>query len=116
MSGTFRVERSVADQSAGRVEVIELAGDLDMATIEAFEEALAEEPGEAGPLLLDLTRLEFMDSTGLRGMLQAREGRDRIAVLISPESQVGRILEIAGVDEVLEIFGEREPAIAKLLE
>jgi anti-sigma B factor antagonist len=88
----------------GRV-VVGLAGELDMASAEMFEQALAAEDLEREPMIvLDLQRLDFIDSTGLRVVLAAldrcRERGQEFA--ITPGSQqVQRLLRITGVAEHL---------------
>ena len=80
--------------------VISLAGELDLATAELLEQAVAgAEQGER-LVVLDLQELAFIDSTGLRGVLAALElCRDRgQEFAITPGSQqVQRLLSVTGV-------------------
>jgi anti-sigma B factor antagonist len=94
--------------------VIELAGELDLATAPLVEEALADvETTRPQLLVLDLSGLTFMDSTGLRIVLAAdaaarREAR-RLAVVRGPDP-VHRVFLMAWLDRRLEIVGDREAA------
>ena len=79
-----------------------LSGELDLSTAPQVEQAL-EEAEEKQPelLVLDLQRLAFMDSTGLRVVLAAdgrarRDGR-RLEVVQGPP-QVHRVFRIALLD------------------
>jgi anti-anti-sigma factor len=91
-------------QEADRA-ILTLAGELDMASSELLEQALAREDlaGEA-MLVLDLQQLLFIDSTGLRVILSALE-RCRVRgqeFAITPGSdQVQRLLSVTGVAEHL---------------
>jgi anti-sigma B factor antagonist len=76
-----------------------LAGELDLATAPRLAAALAEVAGrDEGRVVLDLTHLSFMDSTGLSLIVRtdrsARAARG-VLVLRHPQSQVRRLLELA---------------------
>jgi anti-sigma B factor antagonist len=80
---------------------LELRGELDLSSTPALTRQLAAIQGEnPGHLLLDLSNLEFMDSTGLRLIIQAHaaaqaSGRRLHLRLGSP--QVRRLFELTGV-------------------
>jgi anti-anti-sigma factor len=83
------------------------AGELDIATTPALEQAITEataEPG--GKLVLDLRELTFMDSTGLRTLAQcnARAEQDGFTLSIWRGSrQIERVLEISGLGALLPL-------------
>lgn len=73
-----------------------LEGELDMATAEELSKVLEEDRAD-GPLVLDFSGVSFMDSSGLRALLEAaknRSGNGRL-VILHPASQVQRVLEIS---------------------
>ena len=73
----------------------ELEGELDMATAGDLAEALREK-GKAGPLLLDFSGISFMDSSGLRVILEAASERNGDGlVILHPAPQVQRVLDIS---------------------
>jgi anti-anti-sigma factor len=91
--------------------ILSLAGELDMASTETLQRALADaDLQRQAMVVLDLQQLEFIDSTGLRSILaaleQCRERNQEFA--ITPGSQqVQRLLRITGVAEHLPtIAGE----------
>jgi anti-anti-sigma factor len=56
----------------GDTHVIRLSGELDLGNHERLDQALLEaEAGDAPRILVDLDRLLFIDSTGLRVILKA---------------------------------------------
>lgn len=65
---------------------------------------IAAEAGDAELILLDLADLEFMDSSGLRTVLEAhgrsKEDRDRLRLLRGPP-QVQRIFELTATARIL---------------
>lgn len=91
--GSLRL-RSVRE---GDTHVVELRGELDIAGAPALEEELrAIEASEAGALVVDLSALEFIDSTGVRLLLQAADrcqDGPRMTILRGPK-QVQRVFEI----------------------
>jgi anti-anti-sigma factor len=92
----LRIDRE-ADN--GGVALI-LSGELDLASAPYFEQAL-EEARSAQPtrLLIDLRNLVFMDSTGLRALLLARQhasSGDHQLVLRRGPHQVQRVFELTG--------------------
>jgi anti-anti-sigma factor len=74
-----------------------LEGELDMSTVEDLSKVLDEDGTAEGPLILDFSGVSFMDSSGLRVLLEAarnRSGGGRL-VILHPASQVQRVLEIS---------------------
>jgi anti-anti-sigma factor len=85
--------------------LIELFGELDLAGAPELERAIARaEETSAVTIIVDLSALHFMDSSGIRVLLTAskrsRAGTDRLRFLRG-EGQVRRALELCGVEERL---------------
>jgi anti-anti-sigma factor len=85
--------------------VLALDGELDMASAPLLQQAV-DDPELAGkPLVvLDLQRLEFIDSTGLRIILAARKlcgERDQELAVTQGSQQVERLLSVTGMSEHL---------------
>lgn len=99
------------------VFVIAVEGELDMNTAPELERAL-EPPLADGkaPLLLDLARCEFIDSTGIALIVrtwQRRNGDDDLAIC-AVNDQVERVLDITGIEEAIPTHANREQALAQL--
>ena len=94
----------------GGVAVLALKGELDISGIARVEEELRQvEEKSPGAVVLDLRGLTFMDSSGLRLVLEAdmrarREAR-RFAIVPGPES-VHRVFLIALLDKRLEFVDD----------
>jgi len=104
----FRVET----RNDGRTAVIAVAGELDLASGPELEAELERISGpETQLLVVDLRRLEFMDSTGLSILVRAHQ---RLAEegcemgLVRGSSQVQRLLDLTGVAERLTLVDEPE--------
>jgi anti-sigma B factor antagonist len=98
-----------AHEHDGLAHVV-LTGELDLSTIDRVEQELSRVEGR-GPAVvaLDLSRLTFLDSSGLRVIVSAdqrarRENR-RFAVVRGPDT-VQRVFSITRLDEQLELVDE----------
>ena len=103
----FRIE--LADGPEG--PVVRPHGELDLATQQELRDALAAHAGR-GRLTLDLSELRFLDTSGLRLILETAEAARRdgtdFGVLRGGES-IQRLFEIAGVLDLVPFrtAGER---------
>jgi anti-sigma B factor antagonist len=84
--------------------LLSLQGELDLTSAPSFEREIHDaEASTAGRIVLDLSQLDFMDSTGLRALLQAREranASDRELALRRGPRQVQRVLELTKTVDV----------------
>lgn len=74
-------------------------GEIDASTAPELADRLDPLPGD-GELRLDMSAVEFMDSSGLRILIDAHqraEAADRRLVIVSPSSAVARVIEITGL-------------------
>jgi anti-anti-sigma factor len=99
-------------QDADSVRVA-LSGELDLSSALTFEEELRriEENCKAPLLVLDLSSLKFMDSTGLRLILSAHAraiNRGRKLAIVQGGEAVRRIFRLTGVLERLNFVDERK--------
>ena len=89
---------------------IVLVGELDIASTESLEQELATFEGDSGgTLVLDLRRVEFMDSTGLRAVIAADErarSAGRRFVVVRGSSAVERLFNVTQLDRRLEIVDD----------
>ena len=99
--------------------VVSVAGELDIATAPTLCARLdARRVGRRPRLLVDLTAVDFCDSTGLRALLGAasevRAHGGRFAIVCPPSGDVARLLEIVGAGEWLGIHADPESGMAAL--
>jgi anti-sigma B factor antagonist len=88
----------------GSHQVVVVKGEVDLATAPELDKALGKFKGRE--VFLDLRKVEFMDSAGLRILLahQARIDEDGGALrLLLSEGPVMRLLELAGVRDNFSI-------------
>jgi anti-sigma B factor antagonist len=100
----------ISPTSTADATVLALSGELDIASAPGLEQAL-DEFGASMPrrLVIDLTDVTFMDSTGLRALLLARQrgedGDHELSLRPGPR-QVQRVFELSGT---LERFNFQNP-------
>ena len=90
----------------GNELVLELEGDLDIATAGTLRACLESIDGSVGRVTLDLSRLRFLDSTGIGVIVEAHRRLDpqgRELVLRSPQGPVAKIIDITGLRTVLKV-------------
>ena len=85
-----------------------LRGELDLADYDALNAEIRrlEAPGPR-VLAIDLREVEYLDSTGVRWLVEAHEragraGR-RLLVIHSPYEAVARVLSLCRLDDVLDL-------------
>jgi anti-sigma B factor antagonist len=92
--------------------VVSLEGELDMANAPLLSATIEDPRLKAAPtVVLDLQQLSFLDSTGLRVILSAREkcwrrGQEFAVTQGSP--QVARLLSVTGVGEHLRTLASAD--------
>ena len=95
-------------------ELLSVEGELDIATaprmIAAINEAVAD---VAAPLVVDLSDVVFMDSTGLALLMNARRRVVRLGqgfAIVCPGGPISRVFEIADMVESLRVRPDRDSA------
>jgi anti-sigma B factor antagonist len=79
-----------------------LRGELDLATAARLEQALAQSGDD---VLLDLRGLTFMDSTGVRVLLEAAEaGPAGLQIVLPPGGDVRVTIEETGIAPLLPLI------------
>ena len=102
----FGVESRVEDNRT----VVSVRGDFDLQVAERVVAELEKvEEGEPALLVIDLSRLSFMDSSGM-GVIAAAQARavegGRRLVLVRPPYSVRRAFELSGFEDVVEIVDD----------
>ena len=109
----FELSEEDSDDGA---HIICLRGEIHVTTAPRFAEHLTEaiESGKTA-VVLDMTGVEFIDSTGLsvllNGMRLITQRRGRLA-LVCTNPTVLRLFQITNLDKTFDIFDDRPQAIA----
>jgi anti-anti-sigma factor len=108
---TVRIEDSPDGSS-----VVAIAGELDLSTIPKMQRPLFEQIAQRPAVLVDLSGLSFIDSSGIGVLIEACRCANGapMHVLIGSGSQVERVFSITGVSAAMPVFSDRELALAEL--
>jgi anti-sigma B factor antagonist len=91
--------------------VVGIAGELDLADESRMDLAVDFVVGLGIPnVVIDLSRCEFVDATGLRMLLRAQHRIDLAGanlVVITPITRVRRVMDITGVSDRLRLVDGR---------
>ena len=98
---------SVTVSTDGDRTTVALRGELDLSGVDRARQAIDQAQLSGAPLLvLDLSELDFVDSTGLEVMLRAAQrahDEGRRLIVQRPSSYVRRLLEMTAIDQTLDV-------------
>jgi anti-anti-sigma factor len=101
---------SVTVNSDGDRTTVCLRGELDLSGVDRAREAVEQaEATDATLLVLDLSQLDFIDSTGLEVLLRAaRRAHDngRRLIVARPSRYIRRLLELTAIDQSLDVVDD----------
>ncbi len=107
----------MSESNADGVIVLTVGGELDVAASPAFSEKLNHViRHEGGDVVIDLTRVSFVDSTGLAVLLNAlrrlTRARRRMGVVIGGGA-VRRAFEVTRLHWTFDVFDDVESALER---
>ncbi|MFJ8649270.1 STAS domain-containing protein [Streptomyces sp. NPDC093546] len=112
--GPSRVQVRVEPRPAG-IGVVTISGELDYDGISAFEQALtAAQARGMHQLLLDLSPLTFMDSSGVNAFLRAQRATTTTGGwlrLANAQPSVLKVIELVGLGQAIPLYGTVEEAL-----
>jgi anti-anti-sigma factor len=95
---------TVSVTDGNRQRLLTLSGELDLDSVRELE-AGCRAPPTVNDLLLDLSKVEFIDVVGLRAIV-ALGSEENEVTLISPSRVVRRMIMLAGLRDTLSVSGE----------
>ncbi|MFF3448844.1 STAS domain-containing protein [Streptomyces sp. NPDC002667] len=100
------------------IALVTVAGELDVETAPELHTRLADEiRGGRRHLLLDLSAVPFMDSSGINALLKAHDAAGRAGggvCLVSPARVVQRILDLTGVSLAIPSVDDVRTALVRI--
>jgi anti-sigma B factor antagonist len=93
---------ALSHEVQGEQGVLTLMGELDTAAAQDVDDAVDDLVGRGvRTLVIDLGQISFIDSSGLRSLIRARQalGTQDAIRLRSPQAATLRLLEITGLDD-----------------
>jgi len=105
-----------AQEQAGDVAIVKLVGRLDSNAAKAAEESFARVlAGGAPHLVVDMSKLEYISSAGLRVLLvmaKKVQQTDGKMVLFGLVENVREVFSISGFDRIFAIQSDKSAALA----
>ena len=112
----LRFASSVESRDGAVIAIVALDGELDLGVLEVLEEAIGQRSAKQAGLVIDLSGLGFVDSAGIHALVAAREELEKSgipsALVVTPGSNVERILDMTGLLERLASHPDRDSALA----
>ena len=107
---------AVERTSRGGVDVLSVEGEIDVASASRLISALNNTVAEAvGSVVIDLTSVDFMDSTGLALLIDAHRRltrRQKGFAVVCPPGPLRRVFEVTDMVDTLRVCPDRETATA----
>jgi anti-sigma B factor antagonist len=103
-------------KAADGIMTVKISGELDLAGADAMHQlnAWVARQADDSSLVLDLSELGFVDSSGLRMLLETSGGARPVG-LLSPSTTVARLLELTGLHERFTLIASLDdPALHDL--
>jgi anti-sigma B factor antagonist len=113
--GSLRKPPVLGIDEDGKAHIIRLGGELDLYNADSVREALFTACDD-GPerIVVDLSEVEFMDSTALGVLIEARSrlANRKAFMLAAPGVETKRALQISGLDRHFSVHESVEDALA----
>jgi anti-sigma B factor antagonist len=83
--------------------VLSLEGEVDASSVGELDRALGQAAQRKMPVILDVSNLGYIDSSGFRAIYQASE-HIAISIVVSPGSVLSRTIRLAGISTKIPVF------------
>lgn len=87
-----------------------MSGEVDASTTATLSSFLTPLPGGSGEVSLDMSGVTFIDSSGLRALIEAHQRAEkshRRLIITKPSSIVSRLIELSGLGDLFNLSKER---------
>lgn len=113
-----RVELSVSGQSGAGVPVVAVSGEVDVYSAPALMDSLTKLlRSGASSVVVDLSAVAFLDSTGLGALVEARAATTESGgslPLVCSQERILKLFTITGLDGVFSIHPTLDEAVQSL--
>jgi anti-sigma B factor antagonist len=112
----FSVSWVAGSEGSLPAAVVSVRGEIDLNTAPGLHQVLLQvlEHGD-GPVVVDLSEVEFMDSTGVHLLVDAHKRLEphnrRLAIACREHGGVHRLLALVGLLDSFSVYGSRESAL-----
>ncbi len=93
---------TVAVVATEQPPVVAVAGDIDLANVGEFEQAMTKAGNGSGELTVDLTGVAYCDSAAVRTLF-ALAATTKLTMIVKPTGHIKTLLGISGLDRVANV-------------
>jgi anti-anti-sigma factor len=93
----------VTKASDGRPPAVAVAGDIDLANVDDFEDAMTAAIDGSSELTVDLTRVSYCDSAAVRALF-SKAATTKLTMIVRPAGHITALLGISGLDRVATVI------------
>jgi anti-sigma B factor antagonist len=93
---------SVTRPTAGHPAVVAVSGDIDLANVDEFKDAMAKACTGSTALTVDLTGVSYCDSAAVRALF-ALAATTELSMIVRPSGHITTLLAISGLDRVADV-------------
>jgi len=116
--GAAQLDVQLDTESHSGIHILTVGGQIDAATSGQLERALTDaEPGVERGVVLDLSAVDFIDSTGLRVISRSiarLTADDRALAAVAPPGPVRRLVELTALTGHFRLSDSQDQAIGAL--
>ena len=103
----------------GGIVLAVVEGEIDLSNAPGLQvEVTTAVPNSARGLLLDLTGIDFLDSSGVHMLYDIADRlvtrQQRFAVVLEPDAPPRRAIELSGVEPAAWLYGDQASALAAI--
>jgi anti-sigma B factor antagonist len=113
------MELSVTHPAGATVSVVGVAGEVDVHSAPTLRDGItAELSPSAAAVVVDLTEVGFLDSTGLGALVSARSSASEQGValpLVCTSARILKLFKITGLDGVFDIHDSVASAVGSVV-
>ena len=108
----------VSLEQLGGVPVLRAVGEIDVSTAPALRDQLIALPESNSRVIVDLSEVTFLDSTGLGVLISAHKrlrdspSHGEVALVVT-RPQITKVLEVTGLTLVFPLFSSLNEALAQ---
>ena len=106
--GTPALQLDVSQADSGLAPLATVSGEVDVSSAPALRDGLTELIAKGTSVVVDLTGVGFLDSTGLGALVAARKAAEDLGVqlpLVCSSERILKLFTITGLDGVFTICG-----------
>jgi anti-anti-sigma factor len=95
----FEVTRA----AGGRPPAVAVVGEIDLANVDDFEDAMTKALNGSPALTVDLTEVSYCDSAAVRALF-SKAATTELTMIVRPSGHITTLLGISGLDRVATVI------------